>query len=85
MCCLSRVMNRGSSNAPTNKSTARAIRAHPSANRDRSPVDQLRSEQPVVGSPRLDARAQVILTKIAQFFKFTAILTNFRSNFQVFV
>ena len=59
-----RDMNRGSSNAPTNKSTARAIRAHPSANRDRSPVDQLRSEQPVVGSPRLDARAQVYSPEI---------------------
>ena len=54
-------MNRGSSNAGSpgkaaNKSPARAIRAHPSAQRDRSPVDHLREEQPVVGSPRLDAK-----------------------------
>ena len=53
-------MNRESSTKEpaANKSTARAIRAHPSATRDRSPVDQLRQEQeqPVVGSPRLDAK-----------------------------
>jgi len=59
-------MNRESSKpsedspSPSNKSTARAIRAHPSAQRDRSPVDHLRNEsdQPAVGSPQLDAKAQ---------------------------
>ena len=61
-------MNRESSKpsedspSPSNKSTARAIRAHPSAQRDRSPVDHLRNEtdQPAVGSPQLDAKGPVV-------------------------
>ena len=74
-------MNRESSTkestAPSNKSTARAIRAHPSAARDRSPVDQLRQEQeqPVVGSPRLDAKGGLVRS-----FIFSKILINYKNH-----